>query len=61
MSDIAIHTRELLRIKQLTIDYFAQHTGKDLKTIATDLERDLFFTAQDAVDYGLADQIMKRS
>ncbi|MDD4220226.1 MAG: ATP-dependent Clp protease proteolytic subunit [Sphaerochaetaceae bacterium] len=61
VSDIAIHTRELLRIKKLSIDYFAKHTGKSNETIATDLERDFFFNAQEAVSYGLADHIMVRS
>ncbi len=61
VSDIAIHTRELLRIKKLSIDYFAQHTGQSSETIAKDLERDFFFDAEEAVEYGLADQIMARS
>lgn len=61
VSDIAIHTRELLRIKKLSIDYFAYHTGQDAKTIANDLERDFFFDAKEAVEYGLADHIMARS
>ncbi len=61
VSDIAIHTRELLRIKKLSIEYFAKHTGKSNETIATDLERDFFFDAQTAVSYGLADHIMLRS
>lgn len=61
VSDIAIHARELLRIKKLSIDYFAKHTGKSVETISTDLERDFFFTAQEAVAYGLADKIMERS
>lgn len=61
VSDIAIHARELLRIKKLSIDYFARHTGRSVETIATDLERDFFFTAGEAVAYGLADKIMERS
>lgn len=61
VSDIAIHTRELLRIKKLSIDYFANHTGQDAETIANDLERDFFFDAKEAVEYGLADHIMARS
>ena len=61
VSDIAIHTRELLRIKKLSIEYFAKHTGKSNEAIATDLERDFFFDAQEAVSYGLADHIMVRS
>jgi ATP-dependent Clp protease protease subunit len=61
VSDIAIHARELLRIKQLTIDYFSTHTGKSREVVASDLERDYFFTANEAVSYGLVDQIMRRS
>ncbi len=61
VSDIAIHARELVRIKHLMIDYFAEHTKKSREVISTDLERDFFFTAQEAVDYGLVDQIMIRS
>jgi len=61
VSDIKIHAKELLRIKQLSIEYFANHTGKDKETIAADLERDYFFTAAESVEYGLADRIMARS
>ena len=61
VSDIQIHAKELLRIKQLSIDYFAQHTGQDKNIIAKDLERDYFFTAEESVAYGLADKIMNRS
>ncbi len=61
VSDIKIHAKELLRIKQLSIEYFAKHTGKDRDTIAADLERDYFFTAAESVEYGLADRIMARS
>jgi ATP-dependent Clp protease protease subunit len=61
VSDISIHAKELLRIKKLSIEYFATHTGKSLETIASDIERDFFFTAEEAVSYGLADEIMIRS
>ncbi|MBN2860558.1 MAG: ATP-dependent Clp endopeptidase proteolytic subunit ClpP [Sphaerochaetaceae bacterium] len=61
VSDIKIHAKELLRIKQLSIEYFANHTGKDKETIAADLERDYFFTAAESIEYGLADRIMARS
>lgn len=61
VSDISIHARELLRIKKLSIEYFALHTGKSYETIASDIERDFFFTAEEAVSYGLADHIMNRS
>lgn len=61
VSDIQIHARELLRIKTLSVDYFARHTGKSPETIAADIERDFFFTAEEAVSYGLVDKIMERS
>lgn len=61
VSDIQIHAKELLRIKQLSIDYFAKHTGQAKDIIAKDLERDYFFTAEESVAYGLADKIMNRS
>ncbi len=60
VSDISIHARELLRIKKLSVEYFAKHTGRSYETIASDIERDYFFTAEEAVSYGLADQIMNR-
>lgn len=61
VSDISIHAKELVRIKKLSIDYFAFHTGQSAETISADLERDYFFSAEEAVSYGLADKIMRRS
>jgi len=61
VSDISIHAKELLRIKKLSIEYFARHTGKSVETISSDIERDFFFTAEEAVSYGLADHVMNRS
>jgi ATP-dependent Clp protease protease subunit len=59
-SDIGIQAREIIRLKKMTIDYFAHHTGKPLDRIAADMERDFFMSAQDAVQYGLADTIFIR-
>jgi ATP-dependent Clp protease protease subunit len=58
--DIGIHAKEILRIKKLTIDYFAHHTRKDPAQIATDLERDFFMSAEEAVAYGIADKVLKK-
>jgi len=44
----------------MIIDYFAKHTGKPTDKIASDLERDFFMSAQDAVEYGIADSILTR-
>ena len=58
--DIGIQSREIIRLKKMTIQYFADHTGKSTEQIAADMERDLYMSAQDAVDYGIADSILKR-
>ncbi|MGM0432339.1 MAG: ATP-dependent Clp protease proteolytic subunit [Spirochaetota bacterium] len=58
--DINIHAKEILRIKQMTIDYFAKHTGKTAKEIAADTERDYFLTAQQSVEYGIVDSLLVR-
>lgn len=59
-SDIGIQAREIIRLKKMTIDYFSRHTGKPAERIAADMERDFFMSAQEAVEYGLADTIFIR-
>jgi ATP-dependent Clp protease protease subunit len=58
--DIGIQSKEIVRLKKMTIEYFAKHTGKTTEQIASDLERDFFMSAQDAVEYGIADSILTR-
>jgi ATP-dependent Clp protease protease subunit len=58
--DIGIQSREIVRIKKMTINYFAVHTGKTVEQIASDMERDLYMSAEDAVAYGVADSVLKR-
>jgi ATP-dependent Clp protease protease subunit len=58
--DIGIQSKEIVRLKKLTIDYFALHTGKDTERIAADMERDFYMSAADAVSYGIADSILER-
>jgi ATP-dependent Clp protease protease subunit len=58
--DIGIQSREIIRLKKLTINYFAKHTGKDPAVIAADMERDFYMSAEDAVAYGAADSILTR-
>jgi ATP-dependent Clp protease protease subunit len=55
---VEIQARELLRWKQVLTDIYVQHTGRDFDTLRNDMERDNFMTAQEAVDYGLADQVI---
>jgi ATP-dependent Clp protease protease subunit len=58
--DIGIQSKEIVRLKKLTIDYFAKHTGKDTAQIAADMERDFYMSSGDAVAYGIADSVLKR-
>ena len=58
--DIGIQAKEILRLKKLTIEYFARHTGKDIEQIAVDMERDFFMSAEEAVEYGITDRILVR-
>ncbi|MDR3284850.1 MAG: ATP-dependent Clp endopeptidase proteolytic subunit ClpP [Treponema sp.] len=59
-SDIAIQAREIVRLKRLTIEYFASHTGKTPEQVAKDMERDFFMSAEEAILYGIVDRIMPR-
>ena len=59
-SDISIQAKEIIRLKRLTIDYFASHTGKTAAVVEADMERDFYMSAQDALDYGIVDQILPR-
>ena len=58
--DINIQAREIVRLKKLIIEYFAKHTEKGEETIAKDLERDYFMSAEEAVAYGLVDKVLIR-
>jgi ATP-dependent Clp protease protease subunit len=58
--DIGIQAREIVRLKKLIIQYFAKHTGKDEDTVARDLERDYFMSAEEGVEYGIVDQVLSR-
>jgi len=58
--DIGIQAKEIVRLKKMTIDYFAKHSGKAPEKIAADIERDFYMSAEEAVEYGLADKILTR-
>ena len=58
-SDISIQAKEICRLKQLTIKYFSEHTGKPESEIAADMERDFFMSAEDALSYGIVDKVMQ--
>ena len=57
-SDIYIHAKEIIRLKKLSIQYLAKQTGKTTEQVEKDMERDFFMSAQDALAYGIVDQVM---
>jgi ATP-dependent Clp protease protease subunit len=59
-TDIDIHAKDLLRMREKIEEILAQHTGKTIEEIHHDTERDKILAAPDAVEYGLADQVMDR-
>ncbi|MDQ6775890.1 MAG: ATP-dependent Clp endopeptidase proteolytic subunit ClpP [Actinomycetota bacterium] len=57
-TDIEIHAREILKIRERIDQIYAQHTGQPLEQVHTDMERDRFFKADEAVEYGLIDRVL---
>jgi ATP-dependent Clp protease, protease subunit len=58
-SDIVIRARMLSKLKNRIAELTAQHSGQQVQRIAADSDRDRWFTARDAVDYGLIDQVLR--
>ncbi len=58
-SDIEIHAREILKIRERIDEIYANHTGQSLEQVHTDMERDRFFTAEQGVEYGLIDRVIE--
>ncbi len=59
-TDIEIHTKEILSIRNKLNTLLAEHTGQDLETIARDTDRDNFMDPYAAKDYGLIDEVLDR-
>ena len=59
-TDIEIQAREILYLRRRLNEEFAANTGQPLERIERDVERDLFFNAQDAKAYGLIDEVLER-
>ncbi len=57
-TDIDIHAREILRLRERLNEVLATHTGQPLEKLATDTERDNFMGAEEAVEYGLVDKVL---
>ena len=58
-SDIEIHAKEILKIRQQLNQLLANHTGQSIEAIDNDTERDNFMGADEAVEYGLIDEVLK--
>ncbi|AQU82513.1 MAG: ATP-dependent Clp endopeptidase proteolytic subunit ClpP [Halomonas sp.] len=59
-SDIEIHTREILGIREKLNQILAHHTGQDLEAVARDTDRDNFMSAHKAKEYGLIDAVLDK-
>jgi ATP-dependent Clp protease protease subunit len=59
-SDVEIHAREVLYVKQRLNEMLAKHTGQPLERIERDTDRDNFLSAEACVDYGLADKVLSQ-
>jgi ATP-dependent Clp protease, protease subunit len=58
-TDIEIHAREILNIRKRVDEIYALHTGKSEEEVHADMERDRFFKADEAVEYGLIDRVIE--
>jgi ATP-dependent Clp protease, protease subunit len=59
-TDIEIHAKEILRVREEINRILAKHTGQQLERISKDTERDFFLTAKDALEYGVVDAIIAK-
>lgn len=58
-SDIVIQANEIMRLKDRLIEVLMKHTGRDREVIERDTDRDLYLSAQQAVEYGLIDSVLE--
>ena len=57
-SDIEIHAKEVLALRARIDEIYAQHTGQAVERVHSDMDRDRFFTGEEAVGYGLVDRVI---
>ena len=58
-SDIKIQAQQSLHIKKVLLELISQHTGQSVEQVTNDADRDRWFTAEQAMEYGLVDQVIK--
>jgi ATP-dependent Clp protease protease subunit len=59
ISDLALHTEEVLRVRAQMNDVLSRHTGQTVATLLADTDRDKIFDAEGAIAYGLADAVLE--
>ena len=59
-TDIEIHTKEIIKMRKQLNNILATHSGKSLKTIEKDTDRDFFMSASEAMKYGLVDRVIEK-
>ena len=59
-SDIEIHAREVLALRARVDEIYAKHTGQEVERVHADMDRDRYFTGEEAVAYGLVDRVLQR-
>jgi len=59
-TDIEIHAREMLNMKETLNRILANHTGQPIEKIAADTDRDFFMSGEDAKNYGIVDEVIKK-
>ena len=59
-TDIDIHAKEILRMREMTNEILCRHTQQDLKKIEKDVDRDYIMSAEQAKDYGIIDLIIEK-
>jgi len=60
-TDAEIHIKELMRIRETLNEIFSKHTGRPKEEIEKDVEKDYFMTAEEAVEYGIIDEVITRN
>ncbi|MDQ0758135.1 ClpP family protease [Streptomyces canus] len=60
ISDLTLQAKEMVRIRSQVEEVLARHTRHDIATLRADMDRDKVFTAEEAVEYGLADEVVSR-
>ncbi len=59
-SEVEIHAKEIIRMKEVLNEILSKHTGQTLKKIRKDTDRDFFMSSKEALDYGIIDKIFEK-